>query len=102
LGSVFLTAVSACGQSFSDAKVTARLKPTASEHVGSLACAECHKEADRDSFNAELRKHLIVQLIEVKDNVNARAEIEDYVQRLPADSFMRRLLARVQLMGQPK
>jgi Tetratricopeptide repeat len=58
--------------------------------------------ADRDPFNAELRKRLIVQLIQVKDYVNARAQMEDYVQRFPADSFMRQLLARVQSMGQPK
>ncbi len=102
LVSVFLTGVSACGQSPSDAKVTARLKPMASEHVASLACAECYKEADRDPFNAELRKRLIVQLIQVKDYVNAPAQMEDYVQRFPADSFMRQLLARVQSMGQPK
>jgi len=58
--------------------------------------------ADRNPFNAELRKRLIVQLIQVKDYVNARAQMEDYVQRFPADSFMRQLLARVQSMGQPK
>ena len=58
--------------------------------------------ADRDPFNAELRKRLIVQLIQVKDYVNARAQMEDYVQRFPADSFMRQLLARVQSMGQSK
>jgi tetratricopeptide (TPR) repeat protein len=58
--------------------------------------------ADRDPFNAELRKRLILQLIQVKDYMNARAQMEDYVQRFPADSFMRQLLARVQSMGQPK
>ena len=58
--------------------------------------------ADRDPFNAELRKRLIVQLIQVKDYPNAQAQMEDYVQRFPADSFMRQLLARVQSMGQPK
>src|SRR5712692_10290672 len=58
--------------------------------------------ADRDPFNAELRKRLIVQLIQVKDYANARARMEDYVQRFPADSFMRQLLARVQSMGQAK
>ena len=58
--------------------------------------------ADRDPFNAELRKRLIVQLIQVKDYVSARAQMEDYVQRFPADSFMRQLLAKVQLMGQRK
>ena len=31
-----------------------------------------------------------------------RPQLEDYVQRFPADSFMRQLLAKVQLMGQPK
>ncbi len=58
--------------------------------------------ADRDPFNAELRKRLVVQLIQVKDYVNAQAQMEDYVQHFPADSFMRQLLARVQSMGQPK
>jgi len=58
--------------------------------------------ADRDPFNAELRKRLIVQLIQVKDHVDARGQMEDYVQRFPADSFMRQLLARVQSMGQAK
>jgi hypothetical protein len=58
--------------------------------------------ADRDPFNAELRKRLIIQLIQVKDYVNARAQMEDYVQRFPADSFMRQLLARVQSMEQSK
>ena len=58
--------------------------------------------ADRDPFNAELRKRRIVQLIQVKDYVNARTQMEDFVQRFPADSFMRQLLARVQSMGQPK
>ena len=69
----------------------------ASEAVGVLKQA-----ADRDPFNAELRKRLIVQLIQVKDYVNARAQMEDFVQRFPSDSFMRQLLARVQSMGQPK
>ena len=58
--------------------------------------------AERDPFNAELRKRLIVQLIQVKDYANARTQMDDYVQLFPADSFMRQLLARVQSMGQPK
>jgi Flp pilus assembly protein TadD len=58
--------------------------------------------ADRDPFNAELRKRLIVQLIQVKDYRNARAQMEEYVQRFSADSFMRQLLDRVQSMEQPK
>src|SRR5260370_13173490 len=42
--SVFLRGGAACGQSPSNAKATAQPKPMASEHVGSLACAQCHKE----------------------------------------------------------
>src|SRR6266851_8888029 len=42
--SVFLRGGSASGQSQSNVKATAPAKTTASEHVGSLACAECHKE----------------------------------------------------------
>src|SRR5216684_2612381 len=44
LVSVFFRGASACGQSQSNVKPTAQPKATASEHVGSLACAECHKE----------------------------------------------------------
>src|SRR5213075_444375 len=39
--------------------------------------------ADRDPFNAELRKRLIIQLIQIEDHVNAQAQMEDYVQRFP-------------------
>src|SRR5256885_14264837 len=42
--SVFLRGVSACGQSPANVKPTAQPKAMASEHVGSLACAECHKQ----------------------------------------------------------
>lgn len=55
-----------------------------------------------DPFNAALRKQLIVQLIRVKDYGNAKKEMEDYVQRFPADSFMRQMLVRAQSIGQPK
>jgi predicted Zn-dependent protease len=57
---------------------------------------------DRDPFNAELRKRLIVQLIQVKDYANAKKEMEDYIQRFPADSFMRQMLVRAQGMAQPQ
>jgi len=42
--SVFLRGVCACGQSPSNTKLTAQPQATASEHVGSLACAACHKQ----------------------------------------------------------
>ncbi|MCU1340373.1 MAG: hypothetical protein JWO19_5954, partial [Bryobacterales bacterium] len=41
---VFLTGVSARGQSPSNVNPAAQPKGMTSEHVGSLACAECHKE----------------------------------------------------------
>src|SRR5229473_3570333 len=44
LVSVFFRGASACGQSPSNVKPTAQPKAVASEHVGSLACAECHKQ----------------------------------------------------------
>ena len=50
--------------------------------------------------HAELRKRLIVQLIQVKDFTNAKKEMEIYVQRFPADSFMRQMLVRAQAIGQ--
>lgn len=56
---------------------------------------------DRDPYTAELRKRLIVQLIQVKDYANAKKEMEDYVQWFPADSFMRQMLTRAQSIGQP-
>jgi len=58
--------------------------------------------SDRDPFNAELRKRLIVQLIQVKNFTNAKKEMEIYVQRFPADSFMRRMLLRAQAIEQPQ
>ena len=57
---------------------------------------------DRDPFNAELRKRLIVQQIQLKDYAGARKQMEDYVQRFPADSFMRQMLIRAQAIGQPQ
>lgn len=56
--------------------------------------------SDRDPFNADLRKRLIVQLIQLKDYANAKTEMEDYVQRFPADSFMRQMLERAQAIRQ--
>ena len=56
--------------------------------------------SEYDPFNAELRKRLIVQLIRVKDFTNAKKEMEIYVQRFPADSFMRQMLVRAQAIGQ--
>jgi predicted Zn-dependent protease len=58
--------------------------------------------SERDPFNAELRKRLIVQLIQVKDFTNAKKEMEIYVQRFPADSFMRQMLVRAQAIAQPQ
>jgi Tetratricopeptide repeat len=69
----------------------------ATEAVGVL-----HQATDRDPFNAELRKRLIVQLIQVKDYANAKKQMEDYIQRFPADSFMRQMLVRAQAIGQPQ
>jgi Tetratricopeptide repeat len=69
---------------------------------GSEAVQVLKQAVDRDPFNAELRKRLIVQLIQVKDYANAQTQMEDYVQRFPADSFMRQLFARVRSVGQPK
>jgi hypothetical protein len=69
---------------------------------GSKAVEVLQRASDIDPFNAALRKRLIVQLIQVKDYVNARTQMEDYVKRFPGDSFMRELLTKVQSMEQPK
>jgi hypothetical protein len=68
----------------------------------SEAIVVLRKATELDPFNAALRKQLIVQLIQVKDYANAREEMEDYVQRFPADSFMRQMLVRAQSIGQQK
>jgi len=60
------------------------------------------KAAELDPFNASLRKQLIVELIQLKDYANAKKEMADYVQRFPADSFMREMLHRAQAIGEPK
>jgi hypothetical protein len=65
----------------------------------SEAVTTLQKAAELDPFNTELRKRLIVQLIQVKDYANARKQMEDYVERFPADTFMRQMLARAQAVG---
>ena len=62
--------------------------------------AALEKATKLDPFNAMVRKQLIVELIQVKDYTNARKEMEDYVERFPADSFMRQMLRRAQAIGQ--
>ncbi len=69
---------------------------------GKEAVEVLRKASDLDPFNASLRKTLIAQLIQVKDYANAKMEMEDYVQRFPADSFMRQMLARAQAAGRPQ
>lgn len=66
------------------------------------AVAVLEKAADVDPFNASLRKQVIVGLIQVKDYAKAQREMADYVQRFPADLFMRELLRRAQAIGEPK
>jgi Tetratricopeptide repeat len=68
-----------------------------SEAVSALQSAK-----ELDPFNAALQKQLVVQLIQVKDYTNARKEMEDYVERFPADSFMRQMLRRAEAAGQAK
>jgi tetratricopeptide (TPR) repeat protein len=66
------------------------------------AVAVLRKASEFDSFNATLKKTLIVQLIQVKDYANAKMELEDYVKRFPEDSFMRQMLARARAAGRPQ
>ena len=66
------------------------------------AITALQKATERDPFNAALRKQFIVQLIQVKDYANARKQIEDYVERFPADSFMRDMERRAKAIGKAK
>jgi len=65
----------------------------------SEAVVVLQKASELDPFNATLRKTLILQLIQTKDYVNAKTEMEDYVKRFPQDAFMRQMLARAQGAG---
>jgi predicted Zn-dependent protease len=69
---------------------------------GHEAIVTLQKATDLDPFNAALRKQLIVQLIQQKDYASARKEMEDYIQRFPADSFMRQMLVRAPSIGPSK
>ena len=66
------------------------------------ALTALQQATELDPFNAALRKQLIVQLIQAKDYTNARKQMEDYVQRFPADSFMREMQRRAEAMGKVK
>ena len=63
------------------------------------AVAVLEKATEADPFNATLRKTLVVQLIQIKDYVKAKSEMENYVKRFPQDTFMRQMLARAQAAG---
>ena len=69
---------------------------------GTEALAALEEAADFDPFNAALRKRLIVELIQEKKYLNAKTQMQEYVRRFPADTFMRGLLARVQSMPEPE
>ena len=57
------------------------------------------KAVAEDPFNPVLRKKLIVSYIGLKQYVEAKKAIEQYLEYFPQDSFMRQMLIRVQ--GQP-
>ena len=66
------------------------------------AITALQKATQLDPFNAALRKQLILRLIQVKDYANAGKQIEDYVERFPADSFMREMQRRADAIGKAK
>ncbi len=66
------------------------------------AVTSLQKATELDPFNAALRKQLIVQLIQTKDYATARKQMEDYVERFPADSFMREMERRAEAIGKAK
>jgi hypothetical protein len=66
------------------------------------AVTSLQKATELDPFNAALRKRLIVQLIQTKDYAKARKQMEDYVERFPADSFMREMERRAEAIGKAK
>jgi len=65
------------------------------------AAAVLQKATGLDPFNAQLRKRLIVELIQLKDYPHAKLEMEDYVQRFPMDTFMLQMLTRVNVTERP-
>jgi hypothetical protein len=66
------------------------------------AITALQKARELDPFNAALRKQLIVQLIQMNDYANARKQMEEYVERFPADSFMREMQRRADAIGKAK
>jgi Tetratricopeptide repeat len=66
------------------------------------AIATLRKATELDPFNSALRKQLIVQLIRIKDYASARKQMEDYVERFPADLFMREMEHRAKAIEETK
>jgi hypothetical protein len=60
------------------------------------------KAIDLDPFNSVIQKILILRFIQLKDYVSAKAEMDNYMQRFPEDSFMRQMLARAQSADHPQ
>jgi hypothetical protein len=61
------------------------------------AAALLRKAIDQDPFNPVLQKKLIVSYIGLRQYPEAKAAMEQYLKVFPQDSFMRQMMARVQV-----
>jgi tetratricopeptide (TPR) repeat protein len=66
------------------------------------AVSVLRQATDLDPFNSVVQRTMIVRLIQLKQYAVAEAAMEAYVERFPEDSFMRQMLARARVAGQPK
>ncbi len=66
------------------------------------AVSVLRQATDLDPFNSVVQRTMILRLIQLKQYAGAEAAMEAYVERFPEDSFMRQMLARARVAGQPK
>src|ERR1700682_1136664 len=86
---VFLRGVSAYGQSPSNGKPTAQLKAMASEHVGSLVCAECHKQVYNKYSQTGMGRSMSLVTSEILKAQPTSGSIEDKNTGLHFDVYAR-------------
>ena len=87
--SVFLRGVCACGQSPSNTKPTAQPKTMASEHVGSMACAACHKQIYNNYSKTGMGRSMSLVMPEILKAQPTSGSIEDKNTGLHFDVYAR-------------
>src|SRR5436853_142144 len=87
--SVFLSGVCACGQSPSNVRSTVQPKAMASEHVGSLACAGCHKQIYNKYLQTGMGRSMSLVTPEILKAQPASGSIEDKNTGLHFDVYAR-------------